>query len=59
MSQNHSTRGRKDGSKKWINEALAEEERIAEQRRRRDGDAAAAVPVPDSATPVARDPREN
>ena len=42
-----------------INEALAEEERRAEQRRRRDGDAAATVPEPDSATPAARDPREN
>ena len=42
-----------------INEALADEVRRAEQSRRRDGDATAAVPVPDSATPAARDPREN
>ena len=42
-----------------INEALAAEARRAEQRRRRDGDATAAVPVPDSPTLAARDPKEN
>ena len=42
-----------------INEALVEEARRAEQRRRRDGDAKATVPVPDSARLAVRDPKEN
>ena len=42
-----------------INEALVEEARRAEQRRRRDGDAKATVPVPDSARLAERDPKEN
>ena len=41
-----------------INEALAEEVRRADQRKRRADDSAGTVPEPESATPAARDPRE-
>ena len=53
--QNHSAWSRKVGSKKWvINEALAEEVRRGEQRRKRSDRARVAVPETESAAPEPR-----
>ena len=50
---------RLDRRNEMINEALAEEVRRSEQRKRKAGDAVAAVPELGSVTAAARDPREN
>ena len=50
---------RLDRRNEVINEALAEEVRRAEQRKRREDDTAATVPEPEPAAPAARDPRES
>ena len=50
---------RLDRRNEVINDALAEEVRSAQERKRRDADAAAATPKTEPAAPAARDSRES